>query len=89
MHACIHYTLNTLLTQVLPLDLIKAATSGVPAIVEEPHYESGTDDPDSRTNLDQLKVCLSSDSALRSLSMCNVIPDNCQGHEQPSSVSTP
>ena len=54
----------------------------VPAIVEEPDYESGTDDPDSRTNLDQVKVLLSFDSALRSPSMCNVIPDNSQGQEQ-------
>ena len=60
----------------------------VPAIVEESHYsdyESGTDDPDSRTNLDQVKVRLSFDSALRSPSMCNVIPDNSQGQEQSSS----
>ena len=57
----------------------------MPAIFEEPHcsdYESGTDDPDSRTNLDQVKVRLSFDSALRSPSMCNVIPDNSQGQEQ-------
>ena len=60
----------------------------MPAIVEEPHYsdyESGTDDPDSRTNLDQVKVRLSFDSALRSPSMCNVIPDNSQGQEHSSS----
>ena len=57
----------------------------VPAIFEESHcsdYESGTDDPDSRTNLEQVKVRLSFDSALRSPSMCNVIPDNSQGQEQ-------
>ena len=57
----------------------------VPAIFEESHcsdYESGTDDPDSRTNLEQVKVRLSFDSALRSPSMCNVIPDNNQGQEQ-------
>ena len=46
----------------------------MPKIHEEQYsdYESGTDDPDSRTNLDQLKVRLSFDSALRSPSMCNV-----------------
>ena len=60
----------------------------MPAIFEELHYsdnEFGTDDPDSRTNLDQVKVRLSFDSALRSPSMCNVIPDNSQGQEQSSS----
>ena len=60
----------------------------VPAIVEEQHYsdyDSSADDPDSRTNLDQVKVRLSFDSALRSPSMCNVIPDNNQEQEQSSS----
>ena len=60
----------------------------VPVILEDQHYsdyESGTDDPDSRTNLDQVKVRLSFDSALRSPSMCNVIPDNSQAQEQASS----
>lgn len=60
----------------------------MPAIFEEAHYsdyESGTDDPDSRTNLDQVKVRLSFESALRSPSMCNVIPDNNQGQEPSSS----
>ena len=60
----------------------------MPAIVEDQHYsdyDSSADDPDSRTNLDQVKVRLSFDSALRSPSMCNVIPDNSQGQEQSSS----
>jgi len=58
----------------------------IPKIYEEQYsdYESGTDDPDSRTNLDQLKVRLSFDSALRSPSMCNVVDST---HEQEVSSS--
>ncbi|XP_065900486.1 calponin homology domain-containing protein DDB_G0272472-like isoform X2 [Dysidea avara] len=58
----------------------------VPKIYEEQYsdYESGTDDPDSRTNLDQFKVRLSFDSALRSPSMCNVVDST---HEQDVSTS--
>ena len=54
----------------------------IPIIHEEQYsdYELGTDDPESWTNLDQIKFRLSFESALRSPSMCNVI-DSTQDQE--------